>query len=159
MPHPRPKQLQNIVFVMSQIITVSNLQKCLDRLSAVSHSTIGFFQALHSTISLLEHVTKCWIYLEALKFQSLWDIWMEHLTLLKWCYKPPPVHLSQTMAQVAFMAKARQTRSNFNISKAILLDSGCSQHTFFSKEYFTELKLYSGTDRVSNITGVGDTIL
>jgi hypothetical protein len=84
---------------------------------------------------------------------------MEYLTFLKWCYKPPPVHLSQTMAQVAFMAKARQTRAKFDISKAILLDSGCSQHTFFSKEYFTQLKLYGARDRVSNITGVGDTIL
>jgi hypothetical protein len=124
MPHPRPKQLQNVIFVTSQIITVSNSQKCLDRLSAITYSTISFFQALTSMISLLEHVFKCWIHLEALKLQSRWHIWMEYLTFLKWCYKPPPVHLSQTMAQVAFMAKARQTRAKFDISKAILLDCG-----------------------------------
>jgi hypothetical protein len=157
--HPRPKQLQNVVFVTSQIITVSNAQKCLDRLSAISHSTICFFQALPYTISLLEHVLKCWIHLEVIKFRSRWDAGMEYLALLKWCYKPPPGYLSHTMAQIAFMAKARQTRAKFDISKAILLDSGCSQHTFFSKEYFTELKLYGARDRVSNITGVGDTIL
>jgi hypothetical protein len=53
----------------------------------------------------------------------------------------------------------RRAPSSIHISKAILLDSGCSQHTFFSKEYFTQLKLYGARDRVSNITGVGDTIL
>ena len=158
-PHSRPKQLQNVIFVMSKIITMSNSQKCLNRLSTISCATIGLFQALPSTISLLEHVIKCWIHLEVLKFQSRWDKWMEYLTLLKWCYKPLPVHLSHTMAQVAFMAKARQTRAKFDISKAILLDLGCSQHTFFSKEYFTQLKLYGARDRVSNITGVGDTLL
>ena len=158
-PHPHPKQLQNVIFVVSQIITVSNSQKCLDGLSAISYSTISFFQALPSTISLLEHVIKCWIQLEVLKLQSRWDIWMEYLNLLERCYKPPPGYLSHTMAQIAFMAKAGQTCAKFDISKAILLDSGCSQHTFFSKQYFTELKLYGTRDRVSNITGVGDTIL
>ena len=69
-PHPRPKQLQNIIFVASQIITVPNSQKCLDGLSAISYLTISFFQALPSTISLLEHVIKCWIQLEVLKLQS-----------------------------------------------------------------------------------------
>jgi hypothetical protein len=130
-PHSRPKQLQNIIFVTSQIITVSSSQKCLDRLSAISDSTIIFFQALPSIISLLEHVIKCWMHLIVLKFQFIWDTWMAYFDLLKWCYTPPPVHLSHTMAQVAFMARAGQTRVEFDISKAILLDSGCSQHTFF----------------------------
>jgi hypothetical protein len=158
-PHPRLKQLQNVIFVTSQIITVSNSQKCLDRLSAISYSTISHLQALTSTISLLEYVIKRWIQLEVLKLQSRWDIWTEYLTLLKWYHKTPLVHLSYTMAQIAFIAKVSQTRSKFDISKAILLDSGCSQHTFFLKEYFTKLKLYTTGDRVSNITGVGDTIL
>ena len=46
-----------------------------------------------------------------------------------------------------------------DISSTILFDSGCSQHTFFDKESFIELRIYDKGEKVSSITGIGGTIL
>jgi hypothetical protein len=59
------------------------------------------------------------------------------------------------MAQVAFMAA--KSYSNLDISSVILLDTGCSQHTFCKKSDFEEIRYFKPHEMNHRITGIGKT--
>ena len=59
------------------------------------------------------------------------------------------------MAQVAFMAA--KSHGNLDISSVILLDTGCSQHTFCNKTDFKEIRYFQPHETSHGITGIGKT--
>jgi hypothetical protein len=59
------------------------------------------------------------------------------------------------MTQIAFMAAVSPTE--LDISSAILLDTGCSQHTFHNEDAFTEIRRFQPREMMKSITGVGKT--
>ena len=79
---------------------------------------------------------------------------------------PPKQHAWQTpfklsgystsIAQIALMATA--SPSELDISSVILLDTGCSQHTFHSEAAFTKLRCFQPHEMTQGITGIGKTI-
>jgi hypothetical protein len=66
-----------------------------------------------------------------------------------------PDYCSTTMAQVAFMAA--KSHGNLDISSVILLDTGCSQHTFCNKTDFKEIRYFQPHETSHGITGIGKT--
>jgi hypothetical protein len=60
------------------------------------------------------------------------------------------------MAQIAFMAAASPVK--LDISSAILLDTGCSQHTFHNEGAFTEIRRFQPHEMTKGITGIGKTV-
>jgi len=84
---------------------------------------------------------------------------MEYLTLLYCRILPPPANISAVRAQLIFMAGRSHSSHDFDLSSAIILDSGCSQHTFATKEYFTDFKPFKRYEKGTTISGIGDTVL
>jgi transposase InsO family protein len=78
-------------------------------------------------------------------------------TLLKAPQSQPttPDYCSATMAQVAFMAA--KSHGDLEISSVILLDTGCSQHTFCKKSDFDEIRYFQPHEMNHGITGIGKT--
>ena len=60
------------------------------------------------------------------------------------------------MAQIAFMATASTVK--LDISSAILLDTGCSQHTFHNEDIFTEIRRFQPHEMTKGITSIGKTV-
>jgi hypothetical protein len=59
------------------------------------------------------------------------------------------------MAQIAFMAAKSTTE--LDISSAILLDTGCSQHTFHKESDFQEIRYFQPHEMNHGISGIGKT--
>ena len=59
------------------------------------------------------------------------------------------------MAQVAFMAA--KSHGDLDISSIILLDTGCSQHTFCKERDFDEIRYFQPHEMNRGITGIGKT--
>jgi hypothetical protein len=59
------------------------------------------------------------------------------------------------MAQVAFMAA--KSHNSLDISSAILLDTGCSQHTFHRESDFQEIRHFQPHEMNQGISGIGKT--
>lgn len=111
--------------------------------------------------------------------QTLWGL-LSSLLLLLWDYLPPNLnipnvenrhvfhrlqntldpqrhvthHASKAILQVCFMA-----RENIELSTAVLLDTGCSQHIFRDERAFENLNFYSPGEATRQISGIGNTIL
>jgi len=59
------------------------------------------------------------------------------------------------MAQIVFMAT--KSHGDLDISSVILLDTGCSQHTFCKKDDFEEIRYFEPHEMIHGITGIGRT--
>ena len=68
----------------------------------------------------------------------------------------PPWRLRGTcvMRQLAFMASI----SDLDMTLVILLDTGCSQHTFAVQHYFSDLRMFKPHEMTRKIQGIGGTI-
>jgi hypothetical protein len=58
------------------------------------------------------------------------------------------------MRQLAFMASI----SDLDMTLVILLDTGCSQHTFAAQHYFSDLRMFKPHEMTRKIQGIGGTI-
>jgi hypothetical protein len=67
----------------------------------------------------------------------------------------PLDHYTTTMAQAAFIMS--KSHGKLDLSSAILLDTGCSQHTFCKQSDFEELRLFQPYEMNRRIAGAGDT--
>ena len=66
---------------------------------------------------------------------------------------PANIYASRTIVAICFM-----TNLGLDLSSAILIDTGCSQHMFRSKEMFISYQMLPESKRF-NITGIGETSL
>ena len=114
----------------------------------------------HAMFLLALHAVKICIYLRCYNAKYWWYLRLMRLrTLVTLSAKPPVKCFSTTFSQLCFMAKLSEQNPSFDISTAMLFDSGCSQHTFFDENLFSELRNYGPGEIVPTITGIGDTIL
>ena len=161
---PRPTrsfQPLNLLYIVRHYsLSAMLVQNLLWEIARRSWLIIAHVIQFPAMYLLALHAVKICIYLRCYNAKYWWYLRLMRLrTLVTLSAKPPVKCFSTTFSQLCFMAKLSEQNPSFDISTAMLFDSGCSQHTFFDKNSFSELRNYGPGEIVPTITGIGDTIL